>query len=148
MSTDKTARQRFEAGFNCAQAILSRFGPDFGLDAETANRLGAALGGGFGNMGRTCGAVSGGCLVLGLRFGAVSVDPENATRINALTREFIQRFEERHGTAMCRGLIKCNIRDESSLKRATDQGVFSMCPGYVESAEGLLLEMIKESKPG
>ena len=138
------ARNRFESGFNCAQAILAQFGPDLGLTEEMANRMGAGLGGGIGIMGRTCGAVSGACLVLGLRFGSPVVGHENAARVSARVRDFIRRFEDRHGNTMCRGLIKRDIREKEALKAAAEEGVFASCPDYVQSAERLLQDMLDE----
>ena len=147
MNQDKiTARKRFEGGFNCAQAVLARFGPALGLSEEDANRLGAGLGGGFGEMGRTCGAVSGACLIIGLRYGSPTTNRKKAAQVNQRVRDFIRSFEKLHGTAICRGLIKRDISDEASLKRAGKEGVFDACPDYVESAEMLLRDMFKKDE--
>ena len=53
------ARQNFESGCNCCQAVLLAFAPECGLDRETALRLASSFGGGFGRMRELCGAVSG-----------------------------------------------------------------------------------------
>jgi radical SAM/Cys-rich protein/C_GCAxxG_C_C family probable redox protein len=141
-----TARNRFEGGYNCAQAILACFGPGLGLSEDDANRLGAGLGGGFGNMGRTCGAVSGACLIIGLRYGSPTTNRKKAAQVNQRVRDFIRSFEKLHGTAICRGLIKRDISDEASLKRAGKEGVFDACPDYVESAEMLLRDMFEKDE--
>ena len=72
----KTAEATFREGFNCAQAVLSACGPRFGIGRELALRIAAGFGGGMGTMGRTCGAVTGAFMVIGLARGAS--DPGDA----------------------------------------------------------------------
>lgn len=51
---------------NCAQAILSTYCEAFGLERNLALRLAQGFGGGMAHMGKTCGAVTGAYMVLGL----------------------------------------------------------------------------------
>ena len=53
-------------GYNCCQAVLSAFGEESGLPDETLRRMGAAFGGGMGNMNGPCGALCGAQMALGL----------------------------------------------------------------------------------
>jgi C_GCAxxG_C_C family probable redox protein len=46
--------------------VLSTYGPQFGLDRESAVRIAKAFGSGMG-MGETCGAVTGALMVIGLK---------------------------------------------------------------------------------
>jgi C_GCAxxG_C_C family probable redox protein len=64
----EVAADRFLSGYNCAQAILYAFGPDLGLDGETALKVATGLGAGMGRRGEVCGAVTGGILALGLKY--------------------------------------------------------------------------------
>lgn len=63
-----TAMQKFLAGYNCAQSVLYAFAPDLGLDGETALKVATGLGAGMARRGEVCGAVTGGILVLGLKY--------------------------------------------------------------------------------
>ena len=64
-------------GYNCAQAVVLTFGDDYDLEWELAQRLSCGLGSGC-CLGEVCGAVSGGVLVLGLKYGPESViSPES-----------------------------------------------------------------------
>ena len=63
----EVAVEKFVSGYNCAQSILYAFGPDLGLEGETALKVATGLGGGLGVSGEVCGAVTGGILALGLK---------------------------------------------------------------------------------
>ena len=53
-------------GFSCAQALLAVYGPELGMDRETALKVAGGFGGGMGRMAGTCGAVTGAFMVIGL----------------------------------------------------------------------------------
>ena len=63
------ARELFNEGYNCSQAVLGAFAEDAGLDVKTALRLSAPFGGGMGRMREVCGGVSGMFMAIGLFFG-------------------------------------------------------------------------------
>ena len=44
------AKELFEQGYNCAQAVLLAFEDVTGLDTETAAKLSSSFGGGMGRM--------------------------------------------------------------------------------------------------
>ena len=72
--------------YNCAQAILCAFAPDSGLTEEQSCGVGANFGNGM-KMAATCGAVTGGLMVLGM-FGetcCISCDQEKKSLIAAVT---------------------------------------------------------------
>jgi len=71
----ESAVQTYKGAFNCAQSVLSVFAPQFGMDRDTAMKVSCGLGAGMGRSGNVCGAVTGGILVLGLKYGMT--DPES-----------------------------------------------------------------------
>jgi C_GCAxxG_C_C family probable redox protein len=144
MSKERAAATRFCDGFSCSQAILSTYGPRYGLEEEQALRLASGLGGGMGRMGRTCGAVTGAFLVIGLDQGATSTSDKAAKeRTYGSVREFADRFQERNGSTYCRELLECDISDPEEYARAQKEGLFkSRCPRLVQSASELLEELL------
>jgi len=64
MSKVQDAVSAFESGFNCSQAIVRTYGPDYGLSALDSVRVSCGFGGGM-RRGDTCGAVTGALMVLG-----------------------------------------------------------------------------------
>ena len=136
------ARSRFSEGFSCSQSVLAEFAPELGLDADAALRVSAAFGGGMGRTGGTCGAVTGALMALGLKYGATVADPVAKERTYALTREFIARFEARHGATACADLLGVNIGTPEGQAAAREANLFkTTCPGLVASAAAILKEM-------
>ena len=101
-----TAVEKFLSGYNCAQSVLYAFGPDLGLDAETALKVATGLGGGMGRRGEVCGAVTGGILALGLKYGRGGQQDRSATdQAYQKTQELMAAFERVHGSCTCRTLL-------------------------------------------
>ncbi len=53
MTKSEKALELFASGFNCSQAVLTAFAPDFGLDEKLALMLGTQFGGGANSI-ATC----------------------------------------------------------------------------------------------
>ncbi|HWS43660.1 MAG TPA: C-GCAxxG-C-C family protein [Pseudoflavonifractor sp.] len=110
--------------YNCCQAVLAPFAGECGLDEETALRLGAHFGTGM-RHGATCGAVTGGLMVLGL-----------LGKGEAESRRFLKAFQEEKGCLTCAGL----------LQKGRDEGVprKTGCDGNVRGAVALIEEILKD----
>ena len=78
MNKSDEAVKRLMETFNCAQAILSTYGPELGLDREHSLKVAAAFGGGIAGMGETCGVVSGALMAIGLAYGKTRADDRGA----------------------------------------------------------------------
>ena len=65
----KIAKELFEKGYNCCQAVLLAYCKELGIDEKIAAKLSSSFGGGMGGMGETCGAVTGMFMVAGLMNG-------------------------------------------------------------------------------
>ncbi|MFX1411560.1 MAG: C-GCAxxG-C-C family protein, partial [Promethearchaeota archaeon] len=110
MSGIEKAIFSFRGDFNCAQSILSSYSNQYGLDRDTALRLATGFGGGMGRMQNTCGAVSGAFMVIGLRYGrGINNDNEAREKTYQVIREFSNRFQEIHGSIICKELLGCDI---------------------------------------
>ena len=132
----------FENGRNCSQAVLTVFGEKFGIDSETAARLGRPWGGGMGHLALTCGALTGAIMVLGL---SKAHGDEGEARREAFeaVRELFRRFEEKHGSTVCRELLGADMSTEEGKKKIREEKIVSkVCPGYVRSAAEILAELI------
>jgi len=124
-------------GFNCAQSIFATYCGDFGLDREAALKLSCSLGGGMGRLGQACGAVSGACLVIGLKHGKfLPDDRESKENTYKHVHEFGNRFIERNQTLNCHELLQLDLRyaDKQTIKERTSK----ICPGIVKDAAEIL----------
>jgi C_GCAxxG_C_C family probable redox protein len=108
----EVATEKFLAGYNCAQSVFYAYGPDLGLDGETALKVATGLGAGMGRRGEVCGALTGGILVLGLRYGRGGQQERSVTEDTyQKTLELMAQFEQRHGSCFCRVLLDgCDLR--------------------------------------
>ena len=132
-------------GMNCAQAILTAFGKQYGLDSEMAKMLGTPLGGGMGHMAGTCGAVTPAVLILGL---AKNGQEESEARkvSHASVQELFRQFKELHGSTDCKDLLGFDMStEEGSKKIKEEQLVKKRCPEFVRGA-AIILENLLASK--
>jgi C_GCAxxG_C_C family probable redox protein len=135
----------FEDGWNCTQAVLSTYGPQFGLDRENAVRIAGSFGSGMG-MGETCGAVTGALMVIGLKYAKLNaVSLFSRDRTEDIAREFVARFKARNETTECRELLGCDVSSCEGFRTAKKERHFkTRCPRYVQDAAEILEELLKD----
>jgi C_GCAxxG_C_C family probable redox protein len=136
MSEQDYAVKCFTDGFNCAQAVLSSRSEEFGLTKETAFKVAGAFGSGMGQLGETCGAVTGALMLIGLKYGKFRIgDAESKDRAYACVKSYADAFKKEHGSINCTDLIKYDLSDPEALAAARKSGVFqSVCPKLIASS--------------
>jgi len=143
MDKSELAVKCFLMGFNCAQAILSTYGAQFGLDEKQALRLACGLGAGMGRLSQTCGAVSGAYLVLGLKHGQDSPENKDAReKTYTLVREFDRRFREKNGTTVCAELVGAKLLSDHA--DYAQERTKTVCPQMVRDAAAVLEELLSQ----
>lgn len=118
------AVELFKSGFNCSQAVFAAFAGDFGMDAETALKVSAGLGGGVGRSREICGAVCGASMVVGFRYGATSgEDTESKQKCYEVVQEIIAEFKKTNPTIICRELLALgdNVPTDPKPEARTEQ---------------------------
>jgi C_GCAxxG_C_C family probable redox protein len=147
MNKAEMAADLFFSGLNCAQSILSAFGDPYGIDLELAATLGRSLGGGVGRTGRTCGAVMGAALLIGM----VNTNPDETEakkEVAFKVQEFMRQFEAIHKSCECKNLLGADISTAEGLKKIQDENLFrQLCPTFVKDAARLLEQMLATLKP-
>lgn len=141
------AQTYFSKGFNCAQALLAAFGPQFGLDRENALKIAGAFGSGMGT-GDACGAVTGALMVIGLKYAKVKGSGFfSRDRTEAVANEFVKRFKTKNGALACRDLLGCDLGTPEGRKAAKQEKHFKKrCPQYVQDAAEILEGMLNEGQ--
>jgi C_GCAxxG_C_C family probable redox protein len=135
------AASRFNQGFNCAQSVFSVFADDFGLDEKDALRIASTFGGGINGMGKTCGAVTGALMAMGLKYGRTTPDDHVASdKTKAMAAGFLDKFRERHGS------VDCDFLLEKARKSGAFQDVYRDCPNYVKESVELLAQVMHAKK--
>jgi len=145
MNKSKKAVECFNNNFNCCQAILATYGPEFGLSEETALKLATGFGAGISYTGNTCGAVTGALMVIGLKHGKVKAGDDTAKeKTNYLCNKFISEFEEKNGSVICNKLLNIDISNRDELEMAKEKMLFTtLCPKLVDSSGKILEKILK-----
>ena len=147
MSTrPEKAESIFRQGFSCSQAVLAAYADTGGLDAERATRHSEGLAAGMCGLGRTCGAVTGAFLAIGLVHGRTRPDDVAARDATSRrVRRLAAEFERRHGSLECPALLGCQIDTPEKRQAARDAGLFQrICPPLVRSAAELVERELAE----
>jgi C_GCAxxG_C_C family probable redox protein len=112
------AVSKFSEGYNCAQSVFYSFCDDLGFDKNTALKMACGFGAGMGRKEEVCGAVSGGIIVIGAKYGRGEGQDRTPTELTyRKTRELMERFEQKHGTFICRKLLQgCELTTEEGQK--------------------------------
>jgi C_GCAxxG_C_C family probable redox protein len=137
------AVQCFKETFNCAQAIVSAYGPKLGLDREIGLKVAAAFGGGIARTGETCGAVTGALMVIGLAYGRIKAeDKESAEKTHDTALAFLEHFRARNYTILCRELLGCDVGTPEGKEFAKEQKLGEkLCSQFVRDAAEILEEL-------
>ena len=135
----------FENGLNCAQAVITVFGKQFGVDAMTARKLGRPWGGGMGHQAKTCGALTGAIVVLGLMNTATD-EGEAREAAFAAVQKLFNGFKEKYGTTVCKNLLGADMSTPEGRQKIGEKGlVTQFCPGFVRTVSEILDEMINST---
>ena len=149
MNDVEDAVERFKGGCACSQAILSVYGPRFGLDEDRAVRVAAGFAGGM-RMAGTCGAVTGAFMALGLAHcgeDCRAIDGRRAAY--AAVQSFAEAFRRRNGSLSCGELLGCDISTPEGFRTAVEKGLFrTRCVELVRDAAALLGGMLPAAAGG
>ena len=138
--TINKAQALFDEGYACSQSVLLAFAPQFDLDEKTAKLISSTFGGGMGRLRQKCGAVTGGFMVLGLKYG--NENPKDMdTKLAAYTkvRELNKQVEEIHGTSNCTEILQKFATEADVADRKHHKII---CRKLVVDTTGLVYDMI------
>jgi C_GCAxxG_C_C family probable redox protein len=146
MDEKQLALQYFEGHYSCSQSVFVPFAIRYGVSKEHAISIAAGFGGGIGQMGETCGAVTGACMALGLLSGSrQGFTYEIKYGAYALVQDFAARFRERCGALNCRDLLEMDISNPQQYQAAKDSNLFhTRCPVFILTAVEILGDMFEE----
>jgi C_GCAxxG_C_C family probable redox protein len=142
MKKQDIAEETFNSGYNCCQAVVSAFHDELGLDGERAFKMASGFGGGM-RRAEVCGAVTGGLMMLGLKYGQALDGPkEDMDRAKKLTLEFEKRFEQEFDSILCRDILGYDLTKEDEHAIIVEKNLTKIiCPKAVKTAVRILEEM-------
>ena len=128
------ARENFNAGMNCSQAVIVALAEDVGLSEVTAKAIACPFGGGFSRKREVCGAVSGMLMAIGL------AHPEmNKMEMYAYARKAMDEFSEKTGSIICRELLVGITSDDTPIPSPRTEEYYKKrpCAELVEIATAI-----------
>lgn len=124
---DKTI-ELHNRGYNCAQSVACAYCDLVGVDELTMFKLTEGLGLGMGGMEGTCGALTGACILAGMKNSSGNIDaPDSKVSTYKLSREILESFRIKNGSSACKRLK--GIETGKALRS---------CPGCIMDAADLV----------
>jgi C_GCAxxG_C_C family probable redox protein len=144
--SEKAVRHFKNDGYNCSQSVLLTMAEHWKCKNELIPKVATAFGGGMGRCGSVCGALTGGLMAIGLKYGTNEPSAEKRSRAYELGETFYRRFEKQNGTVMCRELIGFDLSDAKQRKKAQEGHVFEKkCTVFVKSAVEILAALDRDT---
>jgi len=108
--TVRLAQKLFDDGFNCAESVLLALAGRLEVASPLLPRIASGFGGGMARTQSTCGALAGGVMGIGLKFGRMSASEDRA-QIYGKTAALIAAFKGRFHSHICRELTGIDFAD-------------------------------------
>lgn len=145
MTKAEMAKNYFEEGYNCCQAVVLAFLEEMNMDRETALKIASSFGGGVGRLREVCGAVSGMCIVAGALYGYTdTTSKDEKAEHYKLIQQFAKEFEKRNGSIICKVLTGIEKGSHIPTDRTPQFYKKRPCSALVFDAAEILETCIKE----
>ena len=123
---------KHDKGYNCAQAVACTYCDLVDVDDTTMFKMTEALGLGMGCMNGTCGAVSGACVLAGMKRSSGNLEkPDSKAQTYKLSREIVTRFEAQNQSSIC-----------IELKGTETGKVLRPCPDCIKDAAAIVEDLL------
>ena len=97
--------ERHNKGYNCAQAVARTYCDLVGMDEESMFKATEALGLGMGGMEGTCGALTGACVIAGMKNSCGNLDNQiSKGETYQYSRQILKKFLDQNKATRCKDL--------------------------------------------
>ncbi|MCR4611914.1 MAG: C-GCAxxG-C-C family protein [Lachnospiraceae bacterium] len=148
MTRREKAMACFREGYNCSQSLVMAFSDMVPVDKAVLSKLASSFGGGMGRLREVCGSVSGMFMVAGLIYGYDGPEKGQMKADHyARIQELAHRFEEEHGSIVCRDMLGLNVHHDNPKPsdRTAEYYKKRPCMEIVGDAAEILEEYINEN---
>jgi len=133
----------FLSGYNCAESVLLALSKHQNVKSRIIPKIATPFGGGIARTGSVCGCVTGALMAIGLRLGRTK-NTEEREPAYTVTTSFLDNFEDRFGSLLCRDLTGCDLRTIKGHKRW--EKIKNKCANYVKGAVEIVIEQEKNDQ--
>ncbi|MEM3615489.1 MAG: C-GCAxxG-C-C family protein [Candidatus Methanomethylicia archaeon] len=133
-------------GYACAESVLLAVTEKIGLKNEIIPKIATGFCAGIGRIGDICGAISGGIMCIGIRYGRNKPNENEAyEKCMEKARELILRFHEKYGEIHCEKLIGLRLLDQRDREKYRMENFKEKyCSGIVEDVAKIVMEIISD----
>ena len=144
MLCEKAAKHFLES-YNCAQSVLLTMFEHWNCKSELVPKIATAFGGGIGMCGSVCGALTGGVMAIGIRFGTNEPSMEKRSKAYRMAEKLFKQFEKEHGSVLCRKLVGYDLTNPEEKKKARESKVFQhKCADFVRKTVEMLIDLAED----
>ena len=146
LSLEETVLENLGYGYLCSESVIKGVAKHMGIAWDRLPAIATGLGGGFGGMGNTCGALTGAVLALGLSHGRNMPDQDPFV-CGALVQKLVEGFKDRFRSIDCADILGVDIRTEEGRTHSMKQGLLNLpCKDCCVFVARYLAENISESR--
>jgi C_GCAxxG_C_C family probable redox protein len=142
--TVRLAASCAKEGFLCSESVLIALSKCLGVSNDVVPRLATGFGAGIGRRGEVCGALAGGVMGLGLKFGRCAAEErEDGRRPYWYATELVEGFRSRYHCVRCGDLLGLDLSRPGDVQRYHEMGLWdTRCREIIETAVGLAYDML------
>jgi C_GCAxxG_C_C family probable redox protein len=143
---EEKAIRTFRSGLNCAQAVITAYSEEMKFDNNLALSVSVGFGGGMGRLQKTCGAVTGSFMVLGIHnCKKLSDNKDRKEATYSMIQKFSQEFKLINGTTDCLELLKCDLKTEEGNIFAKENNLFgTVCEKCISDSVRTINKLIRQ----
>lgn len=148
---EERARLYELAYHGCAEMVLTPIQELLGIEDANLRMVSSCITGGLGRTGKTCGALLGGIMALGLKYGRSDpeVGMEGLMKGHRAAYDLVKWFEQEFGSTDCRGLTGYDFTDDEVTQKFIDGPEFErVCVNVVAGTARRVAEMWDEEPKG
>jgi C_GCAxxG_C_C family probable redox protein len=124
--TLKLAQNYAEKGFLCSESVLLAISKSLSISSELIPKIATGFGAGIGRHGEVCGALAGGVMALGLKFGRSTLEPSKPDRRpHWFAQELANQFQVHFGNIRCRDLLGLDLSRPEDVQKYTEKQVWN-----------------------
>jgi len=139
--------ESFWKGFHCSEAVLIGMAEYMGVTSDLIPKIATGFGGGIAGSGSVCGALIGGVMVIGIKYGRSEVAETQADqRTKKLTQQFIQQFKKEAGSFFCYDITQCDFNTLEGKKKFVESGAIKKCQKLAATTVTMLIDLMKNAE--
>jgi len=139
------AAESFWKGFHCSEAVLIAMAEYIGVTSELIPKIATGFGGGIASSGSVCGALVGGVMAIGIKYGRSEVTQIKADqKTKNLARRFIRQFEKVAGSTLCYDITQCDFNTLEGKRKFVESGRRKQCQTLAAKTVSILINLTRD----